>query len=702
MPRSIGNLATSCPLLLLVSSERCREILKDYRYTLSEEIRYLRQALLSRRLALFLLLALLGITLAYQVKRPILIDIGGPHDCPYLGTSEYCPQSPDWHDRETNRWSKGRSPIYLPGIGSQPYNVTLRLTGARPGLLEPPPLITVTVSGREYTWQTEPNFTEKTFPLPRLSAIYSSVDLLISTPTFTPPNDARELGVNVDWVRVDPADPSLFAPVIPSISVTLYLLGSLLLLYLLAYRTFRSHVAALAVGVPLLLVLLVLLALRRLEITTFALQLFVALFWSLLLAYLLLILAGSRYEDSKRGLQPIPILAGIFALAFALRFGGMTHPQFISSDLTFHAHRIDYILDFFAGREANFFFEGELPNGLKVPYPSAFYILLAPFQALLGGATETGKLLLRFSSALLDAVVVLMVYRIAWRLGMVAALSAAALYAFGPAPFQLFSAGNHSNIFAQTMLVGAITCLVEVLSKAQDEKGYRAWLTGYLIFSALTLLGHYGVAISSVVITGAVVFLWHIFTRGETRGRIWPIVGAFAAALLVSYLLYYVQFNEQIAEQARSLLNGGGKSSRGWDVPRLLLDILKWQGWVILPLAALGGVLLYRRRNANSQSQATDPRPPTPNPLYLVLSGWLLASVPLAATALFDRDTIRYNLLMLPALCILAGFALQWLAGRLPVLSLGKARIRPWPAFMGLALLYTLIIWGDLVYNQYH
>jgi hypothetical protein len=380
----------------------------------------------------------------------------------------------------------------------------------------------------------------------------------------------------------------------------------------------------------------------------------------------------------------------------------MVYPQFISSDLTFHAHRIDFVLSFFRGEESNFFFEGELPNGLKVPYPSAYYVLLSPVEWLLGGTTEAGRLALRFVSALADAIVVLLVYRLALRLGRVAALLAASLYAVGPAVFQLFSAGNHSNIFAQTMFVASLAVAVELLSRERGSPGKYRLLAGYCVLTTLALLGHYGMALAAVGVTLTTGGVWLIFAPKGMRGRIVPLLGAFAAAILISYLLYYVHYNAQMAGQFSSLLSGESRGGgRSYDLLRLVGDIVKWEGWVILP-AALGGLALFLRRTDRTERQGAINYAPT----VLVMGGWLLACVPLAATALFDRDTIRYNFLALPALCVCGGAALQWLYSLSRKIAVGKMQVRLGMAaaagLVGIAAVYTLATWGNLIFNQYH
>ncbi len=852
-----------------------------------EEAHYIGRSLASRWLWLFLLIAALAIAAAYQVKQPTALDIGGPTDCPWLGTSQYClkvpPVSPGWNDSETEpatgityRWSKAQSEILLPGLGNQPYSVTLRWAGQPTSATTP---VTLTINAQQFHPILSVDYQEQTFFVPRFGTLNPDLHITIQAPTFRPTKDARQLGVRVVWVRVEPAAYGVSTLVVPAISVTLSLLVALLILYLISWRILlppaavgrwddrpppapalqskpdvaegqqggpppaptpqskppaggwgrnadqspRLGYALVAPAIGLLLALAAF-AFSRLNLTGFAPQLAMALLWAYLFFLLVLIFDGRSttypYRQSSelastrgeaianvdgdvlhapspnlpqwgwgvaatppnllqrgrgadvhspslpiggRGVgTPSPslpqrgrgqaIAAGIFALAFALRLGGMTHPQFITSDLIFHAHHIDDMLGFFSGQRQNFFFDGQLPNGTHVPYPSAYYLLLAPLEWLFGGTTEAGMLLLRFCSALLDASVTLLLYRFTLRFGSAAALGAAFLYAVGPASFQLFSAGNHSNIFAQTMFIAALVCAAEALhgptpspsqgegssqspsrgegssqrpsrgegssqSPSQGEgssqspsrqKGQLVRTYGlYVLFSVLTMLGHYGMFIAAVGITLTIGAVWLIFAPRDLRGRIWPLLGAFAVALLISYLLYYVHFNAQIGGQISGLLHGSGGRGNGYAPLALLGDILKWQGWILLPLALVGIVLLLTGRYSTAGTR-TQP-PPVGEELIirtLVLAGWLLACIPLAATALFDRDTIRYNYLALPALCICGGLAMQWLAA-LPVTTrLGGRQLRAGVALIGVvgvvAIVNIALIWGDLVFYHYH
>ncbi len=409
---------------------------------------------------------------------------------------------------------------------------------------------------------------------------------------------------------------------------------------------------------------------------------------------------GGRGVHSS-GPTPLTLLAGLLALAFVLRWGGVSQPQFRSSDLVFHAHNLTYVLDVLHGSGKPFFFPGKLPNGTLVPYPSAYYVLLAPFAALAGGSNEAAISLLLLVSALVDSLVVLPVWALARRWGARAGLAAAALYAFGPAPFQLFSAGNHTNLFAGATLVATLAATAAALEQASGP-ARRRWLAAFGAGSLLTLLSHYGVALSLLGVIGSVTAVWLVAAPPALRPRIGPLAAVFAATVILSYGLYYVHFNAEMIAQVRSLVQRTAPAGARFTPGALLADLAHWLGGAAG--IALLGALSWVGARAGLWTAADAPgwRSPT----GLVLIGWLLACLPLAASALFDRDTIRYNLLALPPLCVVAGITLADWARRFAPWRVARWRIQPGVllagGFGGLTALYTLAVWTTSVLRQYH
>lgn len=691
-------------------------------------------ALRDRRWWSLLVVAVLGIGLAYQVNPPLLFDIGGPDDCPYLGPENSCNEGGDgltahWNAPEhaptgpTYRWTQADSALVLPGLGSGPWAVTLRLAGGRPAPLPPPP-ITVTLGGQDFAWQTEPGFTERTFTVPHADDAAGTLTIQIHSTPFSPPGDPRRLGVTVDRVQVAPADRSLILPAWPTAAA---LLISLLCVYLLAVLLTGHPPAALALAAGALLAGLAVLVTRRAEMGLWAPALAGGLLAAVGLAVGCIVAAslgrgqrggaafsphptpvpaGERESAAfshTRYRRPLLQIAGLLALAFVVRWGGTLHPQFRSSDLTFQAHRLDYVWGVTQGSGDTPFFAGELPNGTQVPYPSAYYWLLLPAYALLGAAVPAGKGLLLVASSLADALVVLPVYMLARRWGTRAGLGAALLYVFGAAPLQLFTAGNHTNLFAGAVGVYSLAAGARALERGP---GAGRWLAAFGVGSLLTLLSHYGVALAFGGVVGTIAVVWLMLAPTGQRSRIWPLLGMFGTAVGLAYFLYYIHFAADMIAQVRGIIERTNPPGPRFTPSALLADVVHWQGGALL-LAVVGLILwLARARHAARLHPASPASFRNPqSAVRIVLASWLLASVPIAASALFDRDTIRYNLLALPPLCVVGGVALAGLAALPPVriagrrLALGGLLAG---ALGGGAVLYTLALWATLIIQQYH
>ncbi len=668
---------------------------------MAAELRQLWRGLTSRWLWLTLLLAALLFGLVYQVKQEYLIDVGGPLDDAFVGGfNAKLPKDAELsRPLYSHRWSREYAEVVLPGIGNQQYRVTIRAAGPQQGAA------TLRLNGPQFSWQTTPTFTEQTFTATRAGLTYGDLRIAITAATVRgggefcqPGQTACPLGLDVDWVRVAPSDYALTALVIPDFWTSLWLLLALAIIYLAVYSALGAR-AALVAGVVASLLLAAALLFARLELTVFSGQLVVVLLWGWLLSTAVLLLTRHAPAPSARG-----VLAVIVGFGFALRFGGMVHPQFVSSDLIFHAHKLDTVLAFFRGGGGNFYFEGYLPDGTPVPYPSAYYVLLSPLSALLGGSTLTNALLLRFASALLDAGVPLLLYLIASRrqppprpapqpapnplpqggLGPAGGVAAAGFYAVSPAVFQLYSAGNHSNIFAQTMFVAALAVAsgAWVGSPLAGGRRWQAVGVGILLL-ALTVLGHYGMLIAAGGVLGLVALGWLLFAGGQRR-RIVPLVAASGVALLASYLLYYGHYNSQIVGQVQQVLSGKGGAASPATLAGIAGQLLTWQGWVILPLAVAGLLLLGQQRADRW--------------LVVLLAGWLAAGLLFALLELRVKDTVRYNYLLAPALSLLVGLTAGWLGDR--AASRGR-RVAVYTLLVGAALGYCLLVWGDLIFGSY-
>ncbi|TKJ30712.1 MAG: hypothetical protein CEE40_04260 [Chloroflexi bacterium B3_Chlor] len=204
------------------------------------------------------------LTLAYQVKAPMQIDLGEKGDGSYLR---------NFHDAEradgvSYRWSSDRSSVALPGIGGNaPALLRVRLNGSRPSGL-PLPRVSIAANGHEVaSFTATDQFEIYEFAVSRGTVgISGNLEVEIS-PEFFVPNqvmgggDLRQLGVLVDFVSVElQGEPT--AIVIPALLPAIYLVGAVSAIYLLA-RWVLSRRGAFAVGVLALLGLSLALAVGR-------------------------------------------------------------------------------------------------------------------------------------------------------------------------------------------------------------------------------------------------------------------------------------------------------------------------------------------------------------------------------------------------------------------------------------------------------
>ncbi|MDQ2805781.1 MAG: hypothetical protein M3Z04_02485 [Chloroflexota bacterium] len=117
---------------------------------LPSPLRAVVRAFADRRLWGLVAVACVGLGVAYQINGPYVLDVGGVDDWPYFGVASRDGakgSTPHWGDPEreaatgtTLRWTRGQSEIVLPGLGSAPWAVTLRLAGGRPAAVAAVPL----------------------------------------------------------------------------------------------------------------------------------------------------------------------------------------------------------------------------------------------------------------------------------------------------------------------------------------------------------------------------------------------------------------------------------------------------------------------------------------------------------------------------------------------------------------------------------
>ena len=148
---------------------------------------------------------------AARVALPLVIDIGGL-DFPYLLGGFHWR---DTWDTATTRWTMGEAQLLLPPLAlpaGRGATLALRATGSRPPGIEPPQ-VTLTLNGTpvgNFAAATN-DFAIQQFPLPpRVLAKEGDTGsiLTLRTTPFVPKavglnDDPRELGIALDWVKVE-------------------------------------------------------------------------------------------------------------------------------------------------------------------------------------------------------------------------------------------------------------------------------------------------------------------------------------------------------------------------------------------------------------------------------------------------------------------------------------------------------------------
>ncbi|MEO8286477.1 MAG: hypothetical protein ABI670_08575 [Chloroflexota bacterium] len=632
-----------------------------------------------------LLLGLLIWVIAYQNKRDYSIKIADLAYHPYIsGFND--PETPPTEPAVSYRWSKGSPQIFLPGIGNQPVELSITTRGARPG--GSPPELTLNVRGQTFKLQTQAGEHTDTFFIDRGNSWEGDFRLDISVPTFTPPNDPRELGVIIKDVTVKPADYGLRPVVIPPVGTLLLLLSGLIGGYLFGLITTRRRSIGLLLVLALVGVTAAEIVAVRPELGFHAGQLPTLWAWGLVLA-----LAGRALLDAV--LRPAGRWFGFvaaagsaaFALAFMVRFGGLTYAQFLTSDIFLHIHNVTYSV-----LNGVLVFTEPVPDGTQVPYPPAYYMIIAVLTWFTGSSDDTVGMLLKWTSSLLDASACIALAWSGWRLrpGPLGGLAALA-YLCSPAAFDLFSAGNYTNLFGQSVLNITLLGGLVFLSRRTPQSPtvpFAFLLVGF----GLTMLGHYGMMLGTLAILGF-FSAWTVAAtvRKSRTKEAWWLLGAGGLALVGSFALYYRNLLDEIWNQWSGLFGRltGGSGVQTGDQParpgfvqslqKLPGKLFGLVGPLMLVLGAVGAAHFRMRAQAGA-----------------LLGSWLLAA---GLFALLDQvvgDSVRWYYLAAVPVTLLAARILSLLLAR----GLWARRL----ILLSLATMsyYMLALWIDLIFTRYH
>lgn len=638
-----------------------------------EEIRLARVVVRSWEFYLIVALTALAVAAGYQNRPDYGIDVGGKLDSPFL-TGFHLPEH---NDSLTYRWSGDTAVVSFPGIGNPgPMQVDLVLNGWRPEGT-PKPGVRVLANGEELgAFTPEASLNSYSFLVRGRTLGLSDLKIAIESDTFVPQNDSRKLGVFVDSVQLSPLRDVDRWIVVPAIPVLMYLIISVGIAFIwLVQSRVPVRLAAMALLVAVL-VLGLLVAYHRLSLTVFAGQLAALTAGAYLLSLLVRLGGGllAARRDWRVEKWEIAAIAGIFGLAFAIRFGGMIYPQFVSSDLAMHAHRLETVMT------GDLVFTNPLPDGRDAPYPPAYYMILAP----IGYLWSNHEMLLKLSSSLLDASGVLIVFYIVKRarLGGLAASASGVIYSFSPYTFMVLSWGNHTNLFGQWAALLLLAALITALTGTGAP--WRA-LTLVLVASALTFTSHYGSLLLSLLGVALVLILCLLFADRPSRIRAFYAALPVVVALPLVYFLYYSHFTSLIAGQMAALGGGGGSHAAGSglrEVGRLVRSDLGLLGAFspALLFAGIGLAALTRRATV----------------FTLAIAAWAVAATSFGVFGRLVGMESRHELFATTALALAGGVLLAHLSWR------------SWAGRSVLVLLMLFIawqgmaVWFDRIVFAYH
>lgn len=630
-------------------------------------------------LPLLLTLATLALIFAWQVRRPFTLDVGGPDDAPYLRGVHAAEMAtgPDGTPL-SYRWTQADTTVSIPGYGATDATLTLRMQGARPDG-GAPPTVQVTIGDAPQPPLTlSPEMRDYTFPVTPGNFNKGGTRVIIDAPTFRPPGDARDLGIPLDRVELrDTTAPGLIMP--PPLAVTVALLATLAIYVTVA--VLLSSPAAGALAGTATAALFVACALGpRFILTHYA----PGLAWLITSITAITLLAGwaawqlaARFDwaTTRHALGGAALIAGANLLVL---LAGMRHPQFRSSDLRLNIHRLEFV------QRGKWIFTLPLPGprALEAPYPPLFYAVMLPIANIM----QDKALLVEATAAVALAAGALLTFALARRVTGEdgAALWAAGCFGLLPITYAMSSAGNFANLFGQGVANLALVTLI--LAWGHWDRPLVA--AGLTLALALALLGHFGVFLSllvSVPLLAAVA----LTIRPDGRRQSLALAACFAAAIAITWALYYRHHTDLILGHARDFLSGetdargsGESVSLSQRLRNLWGGLLLWWGWPALPLALAGVNLLRRLR-------------PSPR-LWLALA-WLGTAIFFALGELVAGLSVRFHLFVGPALALVAGWAL-WQLWR------SHRRFGPIASLLigGFWLWQALSLWTDRVLHAYH
>ena len=333
----------------------------------------------SHFLILLILLALVLLVLTYQVALTQRIDVGAPRDQAFI-RGFYFPEN---LGNTTFRWSGQTGQVSFNAAGGRPWRLRLRASGLHPA--GPAPVI-VAINGRMIATETwGGDMTEREYAITRGQVgPLGNVTVAFTTEPFVLPPDQRQLGLQVDWIELQPAG---WAFTTPPWIILVGLLAAVILCYFTVLRIARSQRWAFGAG-------LLVTGFCAIGIIWFRLQVGIFLPW-LVLAWVLLWAFSGRVCAAKWWEWLLFAGLAISAVRFQARVLDFLHTGVPMADFQVY---FDAARNLRTGAALyDFAAAVGMPNGPVFKYPPFYAIVLAPFSLYSMHAVFTGWFLINLA-----------------------------------------------------------------------------------------------------------------------------------------------------------------------------------------------------------------------------------------------------------------------------------------------------------------
>ena len=396
--------------------------------------------------------------------------------------------------------------------------------------------------------------------------------------TFVPgPQDSRALAFMVDRVTLDPGGERLTPSADTLIAVAAFAGGVALAAACCLLPAWIACVAGMAAGVAVTVLLLF----DAAFLGAYASRLTPLTIGVVAAAAVASLAASSASAEMRSGWRA----AACIAIAVtAIKLAVFLHPDSPIGDGMFHVHRAQAV------RAGQYLFTSVTPRPFyEFPYPIGLYLAAQPFW----DGFPDRVMLLRGITFVADAVVALALFAaVAVRWGVATGIAATALAVAVPVITQSISTANLTNVFGQSCFSLAIAWIGWHLSRRHAFAG----AAGSMVLLSAAYLSHFSTAVIGIPAAAAIAIVV-AFARDRDEARQWRwIAAAVAAAVVLSYAIYYSQFHQVYTRTwSRVGQEGAGTSfvatlaehseSKAVTLSRFLLANY---GWGALLLAAIG------------------------------------------------------------------------------------------------------------------